>query len=137
MLRLVLAALLTVLVPHQPAAAQARPPVLDCRNGPQTTLNECAAAEFRAADARLNAAYRKVTGRLTEESARRSLVEAQRAWIRFRDAECGFDTNVYEGGSIRPMMVSECLKRLTEQRTADLNTYLSCNQDGCAVPPAR
>ena len=136
MKRLAPAVLLALPVLHQ-AAAQGRAPALDCSNGPQTVLNECADAGFRAADAKLNAAYRAVTRRLTEDSARPSLVEAQRAWIRFRDAECAFDTNVYEGGSIRPMLFSQCLTRVTDQRTADLNDYLSCNRDGCTVPPAR
>jgi uncharacterized protein YecT (DUF1311 family) len=134
---LVPAVLLALPVLHQSAAAQARAPALDYGNGPQTALNECAAADFRAADARLNAAYRAITRRLTDDPARRSLVEAQRAWIRFRDAECEFDTKGYEGGSIRPMLFSECQERVTEQRTADLNAYLSCNRDGCAVPPTR
>ena len=137
MKRLVPAVLLALPVLHQPAAAQRRTPALDCRNGTQIELNECADADFRTADAKLNAAYRAITRRLTDDPARRSLVEAQRAWIRFRDAECAFDTNIYEGGSIRPLMFSVCLKRVTEQRTADLNDYLSCNRDGCTVPAAR
>ncbi len=137
MKRLMPAVLLALPFLHQPAAAQGRAPALDCSNGPQIALNECAAADFRAADAKLNTAYRAITRRLTDDPARRSLVEAQRAWIRFRDAECDFDTKSSEGGSIRPLLFSECQKRLTEQRTADLNAYLSCNQDGCPVPPAR
>jgi uncharacterized protein YecT (DUF1311 family) len=137
MKRLVPAVVLALPFLHQPATAQGRAPALDCRNGPQTELNECAATDFRTADAKVNAAYQAITRRLADDPARRSLVEAQRAWIRLRDAECAFDTNIYEGGSIRPMMFSECRRRMTEQRTADLNTYLSCNQDGCTVPPGR
>lgn len=131
------AVLLALLCLHQPVAAQDRAPALDCSNGPQSALNECAAAGFHAADAQLNTAYQAVTRRLTDTPARRSLVEAQRAWIRFRDAECEFDTRSSEGGSIRPLLFSGCQKRLTERRTADLNAYLSCNQDGCPVLPAR
>lgn len=100
MMHLVPAVLLALLCLHRLGAAQGRAPALDCSSGPQSALNECAAADFRAADAQLNTAYQAITRRLTDTPARRSLVEAQRAWIRFRDAECEFDTKSSEGGSI-------------------------------------
>ena len=137
MMHLVPAVLLALLCLHRLGAAQRRAPALDCSNGPQSALNECAAVDFRAADAQLNTAYQAITRRLTDTPARRSLVEAQRAWICFRDAECELDTKSSEGGSIRPLLFSECQRRLTKRRTADLNAYLSCNKDGCSVPPAR
>ena len=92
----------------------------DCSD-PQTQLamNECAHLRYLAADEQLNAEYghaRAVIG----DSAAGKLREAQRAWIDFRDRACEAEGALYEGGSIRPMVVSECLERLTRRRTDDL-----------------
>ena len=118
-------------------AAQAAP--LDCRNAPdQSTMNECADQGARAADARLNATYRRVLQRLASATPMRDqLVRAQRAWLAFRDQECAFTASGVEGGSIHPMILSGCLEDLASRRTRDLEAYLHC-QDGdmsCPVPP--
>ena len=135
-MRLLIAALVALPLLPQVAAAQARTPALDCQNGPQSALNECAGAAFRAADAQLNAVYRKLTARLAGGPGARSLVEAQRAWVRFRDAECELATSDNEGGSIRPMLTSACMESMTRRRTAALEEYMGCKRDGsCLAPP--
>lgn len=105
----------------------------------QSEMNACADVIFRRADTELNATYRQITARLAQDgAARRALVEAQRAWITFRDAECAFTTIDNEGGSIRPMLRLGCATDLTRRRTADLKGYMACGQDGaCAAPPRR
>ena len=91
----------------------------DCGSGVQSDLNACANASYRAADADLNRAYQRLIGPLSG-AERTRLVEAQRAWLRYRDLECDSATMDSEGGSIRPMLVLGCMEHLTRQRTEEL-----------------
>lgn len=103
----------------------------------QAGMNICAAAGFKAEDARLNKTYREIVKRLADDAdGKKLLVTAQRDWIAFRDAECVFATAGTAGGSIHPMMVSDCLAGLTKMRTAQLATYLDCEEGdmSCPVP---
>ncbi|MEE3719906.1 lysozyme inhibitor LprI family protein [Tumidithrix elongata RA019] len=51
------------------------------------------------------------------------LVDAQLAWISFRDRNCKFASERFQGGSIAPMIYSNCIERLTKQRTDELERY--------------
>jgi len=108
-----------------------------CGGQTQADMNACAAATFGDADDALNAAYRRITARLAGKPAGRSLVEAQRAWIRFRGAECDLATSTSEGGSIRPMLILSCMENLTRKRTAELEGYMRCGARNDCVAPAR
>ncbi len=57
-----------------------------------------------------------------EETAIASLREAERTWISSRDIQCNAAAQQYEGGSMAPMIYSQCLTTLTEHRTADLKS---------------
>ncbi|WP_207414846.1 lysozyme inhibitor LprI family protein [Roseomonas haemaphysalidis] len=106
----------------------------------QGAANACAARELAAADARLNATYNQVVGRLkAEPEARAALLEAQRAWIRFRDGECAFATVNARGGSVAPFLDARCQTRMTEARLQQLQDYLSCGEGemDCPVPAGR
>jgi uncharacterized protein YecT (DUF1311 family) len=81
----------------------------DCTNpANQAEIAACAGAAADKADAGLNDAYGKLTGLLGMDE-QVLLVEAQRAWIAFRDGECAFRTKSYEGGSIYSTLVANCL----------------------------
>ena len=99
----------------------------------QADMNACAAIDFEAADAELNAAWREAlaSARAADAELDRAydqrptseatLREAQRAWIVFRDAHCtleGYDEA--RGGSMEPMVYDGCRARLTRERTAQL-----------------
>jgi uncharacterized protein YecT (DUF1311 family) len=47
------------------------------------------------------------------------LVEAQRAWIKFRDANCGFYADP-EGGSAARVTANECFLNATADRAKEL-----------------
>lgn len=115
------------------AMSAATEPQLKC-DDPQTQaeINMCAAEDARQADAALNrqwaataakmraqdkAAYAPKDGRPGYYAA---LLEAQRAWIRFRDLECRVEGYAMRGGSAEPMMISGCLAAVTRARTAQL-----------------
>lgn len=108
-------------------------------SGNQFDLDRCADQDFRKADAALNATYRKVMERLADTSAKRKLlIEAQKAWLGFRDAQCAFATSDSLDGSMHPIVVSGCRKVLTETRTKTLEGFLTCQEGDTECPlPSR
>jgi len=105
----------------------------DRNDDSQSMLNICADADYQAADAKLNAAYKNIVSS-NDQASNKLLQTAQRAWIAFRDAECAYTTADSEGGSIHPMEVSECLTTLTNDRIKQLTSGANCklSDPGCA-----
>ncbi|MBZ8178896.1 lysozyme inhibitor LprI family protein [Oscillatoria salina] len=98
-------------------------------NNPQTQseINQCAAIAYRNSDRRLNQVYQQLVPRLSS-SRKQKLIQAQRAWITFRDASCEFERSEFQGGTIAPAIYNGCLADLTERRTQELEEYLQNTQ---------
>ena len=113
---------------------------VDCANASdQATMNQCAGQEFKSTDKELNAMYQQIIGRLKDNPDRKKLlVGAQRAWIGFRDTECKFSASGVEGGSVYPLIYSNCLTVVTKARIEALKQYLECQEGdmSCPVPGA-
>jgi uncharacterized protein YecT (DUF1311 family) len=92
-------------------------------DGVTSKILHCISAELDQQDSRLNAAYRKLMSKLAT-GRKRSLVEAQRAWIKFRKANCAFyhDPN---GGSAARVEANECFLNATVDRVKELEKLLS------------
>jgi uncharacterized protein YecT (DUF1311 family) len=88
----------------------------------QSEINDCAAKDARAADERLNRAYRNMMGNVDAED-KAKLVAAQRAWIAFRDADCAFWSS--GGGSIAPWSYSSCIADHSRARAKELDGWPS------------
>lgn len=99
----------------------------------QQEMNYCAAQEFHAADAELNAQWKIVIEQMKQadrqigpdfEDGRpgyhETLLQAQRAWIKYRDGQCASEGYKFRGGSLEPFIVAGCRTRLTKQRTQEL-----------------
>jgi uncharacterized protein YecT (DUF1311 family) len=110
-----------------PAALHAQDEPLSCEDPrTQTDMNQCAGLAFQAADSVLNAVYPQVIAGL--DSARVPLLrEAQRQWIRLRDADCALDAAEFEGGSMQPMIYGYCRADLTRARVAHLRTLIAAD----------
>jgi uncharacterized protein YecT (DUF1311 family) len=93
----------------------------------QLEMNERAGGELRKAEARMDAVYAKVLARISD-AGKENLQAAQETWLRFRDQECDFETMGTKGGSIHPMVVAECRRRLTNQRIKDLKDQANCQE---------
>ncbi|PPD40931.1 MAG: hypothetical protein CTY15_14245 [Methylocystis sp.] len=91
----------------------------------QLEINVCQAERFDKADAALNAAYAKLAAKVSPQG-KTQLVEAQRAWIKYRDAQCAFETLGTIGGSINPMEVAICRAELTKEQTKRLQRQIDC-----------
>lgn len=92
----------------------------------QQTMNACAAKEYSEADDALNAAWTSAKAFGDAIGQGDALLEAQRAWLTYRDAACAVQASPYEGGSLQPSIHATCLSRITNERTAmllEFNAY--------------
>ena len=102
---------------------------------PQTQLemNQCAAADYAKVDRELNRSYDAYRARLGEEQ-KRQLREAQRAWIRFRDLSCQFESSAVKGGSAYPFILQSCLASMTRSRLRQLSELADCKEGDLSCP---
>ena len=86
--------------------------------GGTVEMLNCIATEMRTQDARLNGAYKKLVGQLKADR-KRQLVEVQRMWIKYRDANCSFYADP-EGGTNATVSASDCMLTATANRAKEL-----------------
>lgn len=114
-----------------PGAAAAADEKIDCNDANSTVeMNFCAEKDFEAADAQLNAVYKKVLAHIAESDLDKpydraswedAMRASQRAWMAFRDADCkGAVPMEWSGGTGTTVAVVGCMTTLTEARTKDL-----------------
>ncbi len=97
----------------------------------QIEMNYCADLSFKAADQELNQIYQQLrnTFKQTKQNTQEpQLINAQLAWLRYRDLDCKFSTDRFKGGSMAPLIYSGCKETLTKQRTTILKNYLENSQ---------
>lgn len=92
-------------------------------------MKQCASENYEAADKKLNQVYQKLNSQVKGEEKNR-LIEAQRAWITFRDKTCRFEAAQALGGSLEGLLFTSCLEQVTRERTATLEKYLSQRSTG-------
>ncbi|MEO9383479.1 lysozyme inhibitor LprI family protein [Chromobacterium phragmitis] len=106
-----------------------------CKEASNTIeINECMQKQFDGKDRLLNDRYRELLQKLRADEARDKpaakekpsamLVQAQRKWIAFRDADCGAKYQIYAGGTIRNAVFLGCKIERTEQRIKELEPKL-------------
>jgi uncharacterized protein YecT (DUF1311 family) len=101
----------------------------------QMDLDACWGDRAKQADVQLNASYKRAFADLrTMGIDPNVLVPVQLAWISARDKTCAFEESMSEGGSIAPMMFSECVDRMTRARTARIQNLVTSLQAEGVVP---
>ncbi len=90
----------------------------------QTEMNICASREAETADRRLNQVYKQLQSKVTDSQSKKELIDAETAWIKFRDRDCQFAAGLNRGGSMASMVQSQCVADLTRQRTKQLEDYI-------------
>lgn len=108
----------------------------DCsRARTQAALDDCVGGDSARADDVLNLLYKQVMGRL-DNDGKQGLRDAQRAWLKFRDAHCAFIGSAVGGGSAEAMVVGGCLADVTNQRSMQLIYQLTCSEGdlSCVAP---
>ena len=102
----------------------------------QQLMNLCAARDFESVDAALNEQWELTVAVMKEADAERgrddaqagyydTLLEGQRAWLRYRDAQCLSESFEARGGSMQPMLELHCKTYMTELRTQQLRLLVS------------
>lgn len=89
----------------------------------QAGMNQQAQEKYLKSDKELNKVYKQLLGSLNAKN-KTLLIQSQKDWIRFRDSHCAFETNDYQGGSMRPMVYSTCLQERTDARIKDLKASI-------------
>ena len=95
--------------------------------GGSTTLGTvaCLQAELKVWDDLLNAEYKATRTYVDafdqgDPPVSEALLQAQRVWIQYRDAECNLAYERYRGGTIRSIVASVCGLNLTAVRAIEL-----------------
>lgn len=103
---------------------------LDCANATTTIdMNECAHQQQQAVEAQLNETWREVTKHLGGDDShypevRAKLLEGQRAWIKFREADCAAMYLLHQDGTMRNLMHIGCMQSHAEQRIKSLQAFI-------------
>jgi uncharacterized protein YecT (DUF1311 family) len=90
----------------------------------QAEMNEEAINAHKKADIAMTRVYKLVMEKMTTPEDKKSLLEAQRAWIRYKETHCQSYTNQFKGGSITPLIYYSCLEDLTNIREKQLQAYI-------------
>jgi len=100
-----------------------------CANAQTTAeMRDCAGREYKKADDELNKVYKQLMSKLNDEGQKEALKQAQQAWLKFRDANCDFESYMNRGGTIEPVVRYGCLSWMTTSRTKELKDDLKLNQ---------
>lgn len=93
----------------------------DSENSQQETLL-CLERAYAAADGDLNRVWKTVQQKISSrsETFRSALLQSQKFWIEFRDANCHSVGKEMEGGSAEASLVKGCLLRMTLERATEL-----------------
>lgn len=102
-----------------------------CSTGGQSEMNACMGKEYQKVHLRLNSIYKALTSVLVDP---RGIRASQRAWLKYRDAECSDAVMQLGEGSLQPFAHYSCMIELTEQRTRQIRWHLAQDCSGC---PAR
>lgn len=85
----------------------------------QQEMNQCAQDNYVIANDSLNKLYKYILQGL-DEGGQQQLADAEEQWSTFRDAQCAFESDYVEGGSIAPLIKASCLEQVTDNRVAEL-----------------
>jgi uncharacterized protein YecT (DUF1311 family) len=95
-----------------------------CPNAPGAntfTIVACHMREQKIWDGYLNQWYGEAEKRLADEpAALTALTDAERAWIAFRDAKCGYWEKRYAGGTFASVVTGDCMRVETGRRALEL-----------------
>ena len=94
-------------------------------SGVTSEMMDCVNVETKRQDEKLNQSYQKLLASL--KAARKAqLVEAQRAWLKYRELNCAFYDDG-SGGTAARLAADDCIMTMAAKRAAELE-YLMPNQ---------
>jgi uncharacterized protein YecT (DUF1311 family) len=95
-----------------------------CTNAGSTVDSvECLSKARVSSDAELNSLYQEIRRRLEGDDAKR-LIETEKLWMRYRDANCEAERALYGLGTGAYPAYLGCIEAMTRERTKELRiTY--------------
>jgi uncharacterized protein YecT (DUF1311 family) len=105
----------------------------------QMEMNRCAAVDHQREDAAMTAQWRKTLAYMRQQDGNQqsnkdkrpsygdTLLESQRAWLRYRDTQCAIEGYAARGGSMEPMLIAGCKATMTATRRKVLAGLISEN----------
>ncbi len=101
----------------------------------QAQTTRSAGSSYAQADAAMTAQWKRTYAYMKRRDAQDtsrgggfgfagSLLESQRAWLKFRDTQCVIEGGQYAGGSAQGMTIAGCRTGLTKARTAQLKSMI-------------
>ena len=91
---------------------------MDKSSGNTAGMTDCISAETARQDARLNENYKRLMQKLSAKR-KNALQAAQRAWVKFRDANCSFYFDP-DGGTAALLDGRDCFLQATADRAKEL-----------------
>jgi uncharacterized protein YecT (DUF1311 family) len=111
------------------------PPQIDCKlPANQMELDYCAGVDFKAADGKLNALYQGLMAKYNTNN-QALLRDSEEKWIAWRDSECAYENALTVGGTIHPMMETQCDTEKTNARIKDLERQRDCEEGDISCNP--
>ena len=95
------------------------------KSGVTVDLVECSLKKLAEADAELNKTYKQLIPKLNNKNWETKLRTAQQAWIKYRDANCAYESEYSGGGSAVTFEYNFCLANMTAARTKELREMLN------------
>jgi uncharacterized protein YecT (DUF1311 family) len=92
-------------------------------------MREQASKVYKQADTKLNAVFNRLLAKIDDEVQKEKLRSAQRAWLKYRDANAEFESFFYDGGTIQPQICTNSLTTMTKNRTKELQHILATEFD--------
>ena len=83
------------------------------------TMRNCVSAETVRQDIRLNKAYKKIMEQISGDR-KEQLRNAQRYWIKFRDAKCSYYDSYPNPGTMDYILANQCIMFTTTLRANEL-----------------
>ena len=107
----------------------------------QAAMNICSMSEFERADADMNSAWQDARSWAKEQDDAfeyddaqpgfwPTLLDGQRAWLKFRDNHCRLVSYDARGGSLQPTLANSCFTDMTTARTHQLRDLLTNQVSG-------
>ncbi len=96
-----------------------------CDSGITLSMKICASYRWVKQDVRLNQIYKQSLDKARESGYEKSLVQAQRAWLAYRDAACAYEGEMGAGGgTAEGLYILSCKEDLTKERADRLEAAL-------------
>ncbi|KJW03429.1 hypothetical protein REIP_1462 [Rickettsia endosymbiont of Ixodes pacificus] len=97
---------------------------VDCNNAlTQGDMHYCADEEYKKVDKELNQIYQEILKHISDKQEQVNLLKkSQNLWIKYREAECKFQSFGVYGGSVYPMILLMCFTKKTKSVSKNLKS---------------